>query len=183
MLSIIISGILYYGSKIINFQKLYKDFSIFNIIRIVLVISILITFFINCFSFWLFSKCYFSNLNLFFFSNDFYYKAGFFFFRLPLITFLSFRTSVEFFGFIFIILAYIVGLISLLALDTRLYYNNIKFIFTCNVLVIFIHLFTIINDLLLLFIFYECMMIPSFLFVYFVSPYRRGIQASLYFLI
>jgi formate hydrogenlyase subunit 3/multisubunit Na+/H+ antiporter MnhD subunit len=27
------------------------------------------------------------------------------------------------------------------------------------------------------------MLIPSFLFVYFVSPYRRGVQASLYFLI
>jgi len=44
-------------------------------------------------------------------------------------------------------------------------------------------MFVIVNDLLLLFLFYEAMMIPSFLFVYFVSPYRRGIQASLYFLI
>ena len=44
-------------------------------------------------------------------------------------------------------------------------------------------MFAIVNDLLLLFLFYECMMIPSFLFVYFVSPYRRGVQASLYFLI
>jgi NADH-ubiquinone oxidoreductase chain 4 len=44
-------------------------------------------------------------------------------------------------------------------------------------------MFTIVNDLFLLFLFYETMLIPSFLFVYFVSPYRRGIQASLYFLI
>jgi NADH-ubiquinone oxidoreductase chain 4 len=44
-------------------------------------------------------------------------------------------------------------------------------------------MFSIVNDLLLLFLFYESMLIPSFLFVYFVSPYRRGIQASLYFLI
>lgn len=35
----------------------------------------------------------------------------------------------------------------------------------------------------MLFLLYECMLIPSFLFVYFVSPYKRGIQASLYFLI
>jgi len=46
-----------------------------------------------------------------------------------------------------------------------------------------ISLFAIVNDLILLFLLYEAMMIPSFLFVYFISPYRRGIQASLYFLI
>jgi NADH:ubiquinone oxidoreductase subunit 4 (subunit M) len=44
-------------------------------------------------------------------------------------------------------------------------------------------MFVIVNDVLLLFLFYEAMLIPSFLFVYFVSPYRRGVQASLYFLI
>jgi len=44
-------------------------------------------------------------------------------------------------------------------------------------------MFVVVNDVLLLFLFYEAMLIPSFLFVYFVSPYRRGVQASLYFLI
>lgn len=44
-------------------------------------------------------------------------------------------------------------------------------------------MFVSVNDVLILFLFYEAMLIPSFLFVYFVSPYRRGVQAALYFLI
>lgn len=80
-------------------------------------------------------------------------------------------------------MAYIVGIISFLALDIRIYWKNIRFIFICNFLVLVIYLFTITNDLLLMFLFYEAMLIPSFLFVYFISPYKRGIQASLYFLI
>jgi len=49
--------------------------------------------------------------------------------------------------------------------------------------VFIIHIFVVVNDLILIFLFYEAMLVPSFLFVYFISPYRRGIQASLYFLI
>jgi formate hydrogenlyase subunit 3/multisubunit Na+/H+ antiporter MnhD subunit len=93
------------------------------------------------------------------------------------------KFSIEFFGFIFILLAYLVGFISFLALDTRLFWKNNRFIFICNFLVFVIFMFVIVNDVLLLFLFYEAMLIPSFLFVYFVSPYRRGVQASLYFLI
>ena len=147
-----------------------------------MLISILISFFINLFSFWIFIKCYYNSLNFFLYSDNFL-KNNLFFFNIPLFNILSYKTSIEFFGFVFILLAYIVGLLSFLALDTRLFNKNIKYIFVCNFLIIVIHLFTIVNDLLLLFLFYESMLIPSFLFVYFVSPYRRGVQASIYFLI
>ena len=55
--------------------------------------------------------------------------------------------------------------------------------FICNLLVLVIFFFVIVNDFLLLFLFYEGLLIPSFLFVYYVSPYKRGVQGSLYFLI
>ena len=106
-----------------------------------------------------------------------------FLYKIPLASIFSLKLSIEFFGFIFIILAYIVGFISFLALDTRLFWKNNRFIFICNFLVFVIFMFVVVNDVLLLFLFYESMLIPSFLFVYFVSPYRRGVQASLYFLI
>jgi len=35
----------------------------------------------------------------------------------------------------------------------------------------------------LFFLFYELLLVPSFLIVYFISPSRRAVQASLYFLI
>jgi len=96
---------------------------------------------------------------------------------------LGFKFSIDMVGFIFIFIAYIVSIISFLALDSKLYWNNLRFIFTCNVLMLVIFLFTVVDDYLVFFLLYEGLLIPSFLFVYFVSPYRRGIQASLYFLI
>lgn len=168
-------------SKFYNFQKILKNYSSTSIIKFILISSIIISLFINIFVFWLFIKCYYSStLNLVLNENIF---INLFYYRIPLNSLWGLKLSLEFFGFVFIILAYIVGFLSFLALDSRLYWKNIKFIFICNFLILVILMFTIVNDLLLLFLFYECMMIPSFLFVYFVSPYKRGIQASLYFLI
>ena len=39
------------------------------------------------------------------------------------------------------------------------------------------------SNYLVFFFLYECLLIPSFLFVFFVSPSRRAIQASIYFVI
>jgi len=178
----IISVFLFYFSKYYNFQNLIKLFSLSNIFKFILLISMLISFFLNLFSFWFFIKTYNSSLTTSLYSN-FYLENNIFLFNIFLFNFFNYKTSIEFFGFIFILLAYIVGLLSFLALDTRIFNKNIKYIFVCNFLVIVIHLFVIIEDLLLLFLFYECMLVPSFLFVYFVSPYRRGVQASIYFLI
>jgi len=183
LFSMIFAMIIYYGSKFFNFSNFFKNFSSVYLIRFVLINSLLISFILVCFIFWIFIKCYFSLLYFFMYDNFNFVFSDLFFLKLPLTQIWTIKFSIEFFGFIFIILAYIVGLISFLALDTRLYWRNVRFIFICNFLVFVIYMFTIVNDLLLIFLFYETMLIPSFLFVYFVSPYRRGIQASLYFLI
>lgn len=52
-----------------------------------------------------------------------------------------------------------------------------------NFFVIIVYLYVSVSNLLVFFLLYECLLIPSFLFVYFVSPSRRAIQASLYFII
>lgn len=178
-----LSTLIYYFSKIVNFQILIKNFSSIYLIRIILIVSLLISFFINCFVFWIFIKCYYSSIIFFLNSSSILNNLDLFFYRIPLSSFFGLKFSIEFFGFIFILLAYLVGFISFLALDTRLFWKNNRFIFICNFLVFVIFMFVIVNDVLLLFLFYEAMLIPSFLFVYFVSPYRRGVQASLYFLI
>jgi formate hydrogenlyase subunit 3/multisubunit Na+/H+ antiporter MnhD subunit len=91
--------------------------------------------------------------------------------------------TLDFFGLILLTLAYVVGFISILALDTRLYYKNINYIFAFNVFVLIVYLYVSVSNIILFFLLYECLLIPSFLFVYFVSPSRRAIQASLYFVI
>jgi hypothetical protein len=70
-----------------------------------------------------------------------------------------------------------------LTLDTRLYYKNIKYIFAFNIFVFVVYLYVSVSNILLFFLLYECLLLPSFLFVYFVAPSRRAIQASLYFVI
>lgn len=93
------------------------------------------------------------------------------------------KFNLDGFGLVLLNLALFVGFISLLSLDTRFYWKNSKFFFLCNLLCIFVFIFSVVSDLISFFICYEMLLIPSFLLVYYVSPYRKAIQASLYFLI
>ena len=115
------SILIYYFSKLINFEILIKNFSSIYIIRLILIISLLISFFINCFVFWIFIKCYYSSIIFFLNSTSYLNNLDLFFYRIPLSSFFGLKFSIEFFGFIFILLAYLVGFISFLALDTRLF--------------------------------------------------------------
>jgi hypothetical protein len=116
-----LSTLIYYFSKILNFQILIKNFSSVYLIRLILIITLLISFFINCFVFWIFIKCYYSSIIFFLNSSSVLNNLDLFFYRIPLSSFFGLKFSIEFFGFIFILLAYLVGFISFLALDTRLF--------------------------------------------------------------
>jgi len=94
-----------------------------------------------------------------------------------------FEFSIDFFGIILLFLGYFVGILSLLALDNRIFWKNIKYLFSLNIFILVVYFYVFSTNLLLFFLFYELLLIPSFLIVYFVSPSRRAIQASLYFLI
>ena len=97
--------------------------------------------------------------------------------------FFFFEFSVDIFGVFLLFLAYFVGILSLLALDNRFFWKNIKYLFTVNVFIIIVFFYVFSTNVLMFFLFYELLMLPSFLFVYYISPSRRAIQASLYFLI
>ena len=49
------------------------------------------------------------------------------------------------------------------------------------ILVVYFYVFS--TNILLFFLFYEFLLVPSFLIVFYISPSRRAVQASLYFLI
>lgn len=89
----------------------------------------------------------------------------------------------DLFGFVLLLLAYIVGFLSLLTLDTRLRLVNFNFFIYFNYFVLVVFLFVVVNDILLFFFFYELLLIPSFFFVYYISYSKKAVQASLYFVI
>jgi len=84
---------------------------------------------------------------------------------------------------VLLMIAYFVGFLSFLALDNKLYFKNIKFLFFLNIFVLIVFFYVSTNNILILFIFYEFLLIPSFLLVFYLSPSRKAIQASLYFVI
>jgi len=177
----IISSIILYLSKYSMLSKLNQN-SLFNILKWFNITTILISFFIHivtslvyCTEINKYTLSVFSELNLYNIHTISYYSN--FFLSLPI------KFNIDFFGLIILTLAYIVGFISLLALDTRLYWKNIKYIFSFNIFLLIVYLYVTVSNILLFFMCYEMLLIPSFLIVYFVSPSRRAIQASLYFVI
>ena len=150
----------------------------FNIIKLVLTVSLGVSYIFFIFFLYFFYSYYNSLINYNVFSDYTLVPAiylNFFFFWLEF--------SIDFFGIILLFLGYFVGILSLLALDNRIFWKNIKYLFSLNLFVIIVYFYVFSTNLLLFFLFYELLMIPSFLIVYFVSPSRRAIQASLYFLI
>lgn len=96
---------------------------------------------------------------------------------------LSLNFSVDLFGCVIIMLAYFVGMFSMLSLDTRLPNALLKFYIYFNFFLLFVYIYALSRDLVVFFIAYELLLIPSFFFVYFVSYSKKAIQACLYFVI
>ena len=122
----LICTLIYYISKIFNFQKFFKHSSSLKLIRVLLILSLLISFFIHMFVFWLYVDHIYvflnlpvsNNLAIFpkFINNINFNGVGILNFSI-----LNLYLTLDFFGLILLTLAYIVGFISILALDTRLY--------------------------------------------------------------
>ena len=171
---ILICLTLFYFSKIYHHQIVTKNISSMEQLRSFSTWGVVASFFsflIFAFNYFLYaSKMNYSHiLNV----NKFMPKTGI----------LYFNESIDTFGIIIIFLAYISGILSFLALDTRIFWKNIRYTLYLNIFVLIVYFFVFSDNLLVLFIFYELLLIPSFLLVYFMAPSRRAIQASLYFVI
>ena len=154
-----------------------SDNIINSLFKLLNVIAYLISFVVFLISFYLFfrlievSKIYFGVSSSVAYSSIYSLK----------IFFLKF--DADLFGFVLLLLAYIVGFLSLLTLDTRLSKTNFNFFLYFNYFILFVYLYVTSNDVVLFFIFYELLLLPSFFFVYFISYSKKAIQASLYFVI
>ena len=179
ILNILITGIvLSYILMFLHSNFLNSNNTLLNLIRIILLLSISISFFFYIIFIFFFYKYYCANINYSIFSV--YCLIPTLFINMHIY---FFEFSIDFFGIIILFLAYFVGLLSLLALDNRIFYKNVKYLFSINIFILFVFFFVFSSNLLLFFLFYELLLLPSFLVVYFISPSRRAIQASIYFLI
>ena len=183
--SLIFSGIIAYAVKFNPFVSFFKSSSSLIFLRNIITGTMIISFFIfllNVFHFYNYIISY-SNLNLL--SNVSYSLniVSSSFIENSIFNTIYLNFSIDLFGFVLLFLSYIVGFISLLALDSRLYWKNYRYMFTFNIFVVIVYLYVTTSNLLLFFLFYEFLLLPSFLFVYFVSPSRRAIQASIYFVV
>ena len=161
-----------------QFQNIIKHDTVYNIIKLILTLTLGLSFIFFIFFLYFFYTYYITVSNYYIF-NTFNISPKIFL----NFTFICFEFSIDFFGIILLFLAYFVGILSLLALDNRIFYKNIKYLFSLNIFIIVVFFYVFSTNLLLFFLFYELLLIPSFLIVYYISPSRRAIQASLYFLI
>ena len=170
--------LIYFFSYINQYQNLIKYDTIYNLIKVILTLSLGLSYIFFIFFLYFFYS-YFTSTNSYTIFSTYQLVPtvylNFFLFW--------FEFSVDFFGLILLFLAYFVGILSLFALDNIIFCKNIKYLFSLNAFLIVVFFYVFSTNLLLFFLFYEFLLIPSFLIVYFVSPSRRAIQASLYFLI
>jgi NADH-quinone oxidoreductase subunit M len=166
---------LYYYFFKNKLQNINTNDNLYNIIKQTLIGSLFLSFFLFLFYFYF----YFQFLN----KNNFYLNGYLLLPQTNLRFFSFFDFSVDFFGLVLLFLSYFVGVLSLLALDNRIFWKNIKYVFSINIFILIVYFYVFSSNILVFFLFYEFLMVPSFLVVYYVSPSRRSIQASLYFLI
>lgn len=91
--------------------------------------------------------------------------------------------SLDLFGSALITLAYIVGFLSLFNFNDKAFWVNLRQSLLFNYFIIIVIMFVCCDDVYIFFILYELLLLPSFVLVYYNSPNKKGIQASLYFLI
>ena len=124
---------------------------------------------------------FYSSINLSYFQDS----ESFFFFGSTSfdLTLATLPLNLDIYGFVLLLLAYVVGFFALLSVDTRLSSLGLRFFIYFNLFILFVFLYVTTSDIVLFFLFYELLLLPSFFFVYFVSYSKKAVQASIYFVI
>ncbi len=91
--------------------------------------------------------------------------------------------SLDLFGCALITLAYVVGFLSLFNFNDKIFWVNLNQSLIFNYFIVVVIMFVCCDNTYLFFILYELLLLPSFILVYYNSPNKKGLQASLYFLI
>ena len=158
LFSLIIILVFFFFSKISNLQSFFKNIFIFSYVRLYLKLSLIISFFIHFIIFLLYINIsnYYTNLLYF---NDYLLLPNQIIltnlFDINLFN-LNLYFSLDLFGLILLTLAYLVGFIAILALDTRLYWKNINYIFAFNIFLLVVYVYVTTTNIVLFFFFMNC---------------------------
>lgn len=168
------------------FYVFYKLFFQINQLFVSSIMLVLILLGLICL--WLLFLLFYFYCMLFYLSQNFYFWSfNFDIFNNSLTLNIKFiyliKLAPDFFGLVLLFIAIFVGFISFFTLDTRVFVFNFTNIIVCYLLVFCIFFYVFCADIFLFFLCYEGLLLPSFWLVYVLSPNRRGVQASLYFLL
>ena len=95
----------------------------------------------------------------------------------------NYNENIDFFGQILVILASIIGVLSILTIDSRIRIDRINFLIIFLYFDLIIWFFIKSESFIEFFIYYEFLLLPSFLIIYLLGYSRRTINSSIYFLI
>jgi len=104
-------------------------------------------------------------------------------YEIPYLNIKSGILSLDLFGIALIMLAYVVGFLSLFNFNDKIFWYNTKQALLFDYFIIIVIMFACADDVYIFFILYELLLLPSFILVYYNSPNKKGVGASLYFLI
>jgi NADH-quinone oxidoreductase subunit M len=97
--------------------------------------------------------------------------------------FSALKINLDIYGLIILIIAHFVALVSFSVLAKKTYWFSYKYIYICNFIVLVIYIFTSTTDIITFFISYELLLLPSVLFIYYVSPVNSSLYACIHFLV
>ena len=146
-------SLIFFFYKLYNIYFSLKTNSFFFYLRIVLLIFLLISFFLHILTIWAYFDytIKFYNFSLLGDINvlpnyNFFFNKNFFYF--------NFSLNIDFFGLVLLSLAYLVGFFSLLALDNRLYWKNIKYIYYFNIFLVIVFFYVSVSNIIFFFFLY-----------------------------
>lgn len=123
--SLFFGYIIFYGSKLVNFQ-FFNQTSASTYIKNAMITVLFGSFGAHLLCFWIYCNLYIRLIKYSLYDSFFVVPSFNNFLKIKTFNFINSEVinvnfSFDFFGFILLLLAYVVGLFSLLALDTRLY--------------------------------------------------------------
>ena len=144
--SLFLASVFFYVNKYTKFFSFFREYSYIYFVRFFLIFSLLVSFSFVLFSFFFYIFFIYNYSNQLLGSNYFLCPQLSSFVSISVFNIFSFSWiklsfSIDFFGLVLLLLAYIVGFISILALDNRLYWKNVKYLFCFNIFALIVFLY------------------------------------------
>ena len=141
---------------IFNFSKIKTKSNLFlssiNLVKFLLIysfVSSIILFYIYIYIY----LFVFINYNNFLFNDLFLLKPNYYFFGI--------KINFDFFGIVLLLLSFLCGFLSIIALDNKIYFKNIKYLFYLNIFVIVVFFYVSSNNIIIVSLSFVSFSLPN----------------------